>query len=197
MNELKQICKYLLEILEEIFNKKIKIKSTDFNQFLRLKKLEEENDYNLFFSNTYFDDLLHKYKVDMNYIRKGVEAIKNYGNNLYINTESNEPTELFIIDIKPNISGGDEISFKFQNRQLFFDTLENIQPYNLIEVFGPGFDEATLDQLLASNDNEFVKWVNSQYNTTFEPYLSKYPTSASTLKEKIDILLRREHDIVD
>src|ERR1700684_3709891 len=119
-DDIRKISKYLLEIIEELLTKKIKISSADFNKFLYFKKLEENNEFDLFFSNTYFDDLLNKYKVDMNYIRKGIETIKN----------SHEPTELFIK------IGGDEISFQFQNRQLFFDTLENIQPYNLVEVFG-------------------------------------------------------------
>lgn len=197
--DIKQIAKYLLEILEEILTKKIKISSADFNKFLYLKKLEEERDYDIFFSNTYFDTLLKKYNVDMEYIRKGIENIKE--------AIEEEPTELFIITgefeskfdkIDNIILGGDEISFQFQNRRLFFDTLDDIKPYNLIEVFGPSFDEQELDKLLSSNDEEFVKWVNSQYKSDFKPVKNKHITNSSaSLKEKIDLLLKREKDIVD
>ena len=209
-NDIKRICKYLLEILEEILNKKAKISSFDFSKFLHLKKLEENNDFDTFFSNNYFDDLLSKYKINMQYIRKGVDNIKKSNSfdsdHLYMTidesdkiageTDEYSPTDLYVTtEMK---KGGDEISFQFQSRQLFFDTLEKIEPYNLIEVFGPNFDEKTLDKLLISNDNDFLEWVNSQYNTTFKLPIhpKKYPTLANTLKEKINLLLKRENDIV-
>ena len=92
------------------------------------------------------------------------------------------------------VQGGKEdndYSFKYRDRIMFFETLQEVGPEDLKEIFGVE-DEDGLDKIINMSDEEFAEYVNGVYGTSVSPVPYKKIEANSDLRDKIKYILDRE-----
>jgi hypothetical protein len=95
-------------------------------------------------------------------------------------------------DVEWFVSGGSENdSFKYKDRIIFFETLTEVSPEDLKEIFGVE-DEKGLDNLIKISDEEFAGYVSSTYATTVAPKPYKKIEEPADMRDKIKYILDKE-----